>query len=624
MGAALSGYWELLARYLRAQLGAVAVLAALVVGNVGLQLLSPQILRYFVDTATAGGALQTLTAAAGIYLGAAVTQQLVSIGVSYAGETVAWRATNALRADLALHCLRLDPQFHQRHPPGEMIERIDSDVTALSNFFSQFLILLVANTLFLVGMLVLIAREQWVIGVALTAFAAAMFFLMSRMQARLVPYLKAMSQAAAELFGFLEERLAGIEDLQSRGAGPYALRLYHLFTQRRFDRVVATQTSMPNVVLSFVQAAFVGGNVIALALGATFYARGMMTLGTVFMIYQYFNPLSMALWVIVDQLQDFQRATASVQRLRELTRETSGVWEGAEQSVFAGEGRKEWKRLPEGPLGVQFEGVTFAYPDAAPSARPGTLRSPGPLADFAGSARARQGSALDPVLQDLSFRVDSGRTLGLLGRTGSGKTTIGRLLVRAYDVGQGSVRLGGVDVRSADLRDVRRRVGVVTQEVQLLNASVRDNLTLFDDTVEDTRLLAVVERLGLDEWFARLPAGLDTRLAAGGADLSAGEAQLLAFARVFLRDPGLVILDEASSRLDPATEARVEHAVGELLRGRTAVVIAHRLATVQRVDDVLILDGGRVIELGERAALTADSGSRLSGLLRTGLETVLA
>src|SRR5688572_10740582 len=184
VGATLRGYWELLARYLRAQLGAVAVLAALVVGNVGLQLLSPQILRYFVDTATAGGALQTLTAAAGMYFAAALAQQLVSIGVAYAGETVAWRATNALRADLTLHCLRLDPQFHQQHPPGELIERLDGDVNALANFFSHFLLLLVANALFLAGMLALIAREQWTIGLALTAFTVAMFTLMARMQAR--------------------------------------------------------------------------------------------------------------------------------------------------------------------------------------------------------------------------------------------------------------------------------------------------------------------------------------------------------------------------------------------------------------------------------------------------------
>lgn len=615
VGATLRGYWELLARYLRAQLGAVAVLGALVVGNVGLQLLSPQILRYFVDAATGGGVrgvgesgievLQTLTAAAGLYFGAAMAQQLVAIGVAYAGERVAWRATNALRGDLTLHCLRLDPQFHQDHPPGQMIERIDGDVNALSNFFSQFLLLLVANALFLAGMLVLIARESWAIGLTLTLFTGTMFALMSRPQTRVVPYLKAMSQAAAELFGFLEERLAGIEDLQSRGAGAYALRLYHRHARARFERTLAYMTSPPNVVLSFVQAVFVGGNVIALGMSGTLFASGALSLGTVFMIYQYANTLGQPIRVLADQLQDFQKATAGIQRLVELTRLRSGVWEGARQSVFVGESAEERLVVPQGPLGVEFEGVTFTYPRGAP-----------PPKGFSGAS--------PQVLSDVSFSIDAGRVLGVLGRTGSGKTTIGRLLARLYDPREGVVRLGGVNLREADLRDVRRKVGVVTQEVQLLNAPVRDNLTLFDDSVPDGRLLEVVERLGLDDWYRRLPRGLDTRLAAGGGDLSAGEAQLLAFARVFLRDPGLVLLDEASSRLDPVSEVRVERAVGELLRGRTAVVIAHRLATVERVDDVLIISDGRVEEHGTRASLTADGGSRLSTLLRTGMEGVLA
>lgn len=396
VGTTLSGYWELLARYLRAQTGAVAVLAVLVVANAGLQLLSPQILRYFVDTATTGGTLQTLTVAAAIYFGAAVAQQLVSVGVAYAGETVAWRATNALRADLALHCLRLDPQFHQQHPPGEMIERIDGDVNALANFFSQFLLLLVANALFLVGMLVLIGREQWVIGAVLAAFTTAMFALLSWMQVRIVPYLKALSQATAVLFGFLEERLAGIEDLQARGAGTYALRLYHQYVRTRFERAQRYQLSTPNLLLSFAQVAFVGGNVIALGLAATSFAAGAMTLGTVFMIYQYANTLAQPIRSLVSQLQDFQTATASIQRLVELTQLRSEVWGGG-QSVFVPQQGSAHRLLPDGPLSVDLEGVTFAYPGGG------------------------------DVLHGLSFAVAPGRVLGLLGRTGSGKTTIGRL-----------------------------------------------------------------------------------------------------------------------------------------------------------------------------------------------------
>jgi ATP-binding cassette subfamily B protein len=230
----------------------------------------------------------------------------------------------------------------------------------------------------------------------------------------------------------------------------------------------------------------------------------------------------------------------------------------------------------------------------------------------------------EPVLQEVSFTIEPGRVLGLLGRTGSGKTTIARLLLRLYDAEQGEIALSGIAPQRATLREVRQRVGMVTQNVELFRASVRDNLTLFSPSISDAQLYRVLDDLGLSEWLASLPDGLDTELAAGGADLSAGQAQLLAFARVFMGDPGLVILDEASSRLDPATERLIERSVDKLLEGRTAIVIAHRLATVQRADEILILDQGHVIEHGPRAALAGDPGSHFARLLRTGLEEVLA
>ena len=165
---------------------------------------------------------------------------------------------------------------------------------------------------------------------------------------------------------------------------------------------------------------------------------------------------------------------------------------------------------------------------------------------------------------------------------------------------------------------------MVTQEVQLFRATVRENMTFFDESIDDAHLGEVLDDLGLGGWAAALPDGLDTMLESGGAGLSAGQAQLLALARIFLRDPGLVILDEASSRLDPATEVLNERAVDRLLEARTGVIIAHRLATVERADDILILDGGRIAEFGERATLAADPNSRLSRLLEAGMEEVLA
>jgi ATP-binding cassette subfamily B protein len=250
-------------------------------------------------------------------------------------------------------------------------------------------------------------------------------------------------------------------------------------------------------------------------------------------------------------------------------------------------------KLAPGPAAVAFESVSFAY------------------------------NGDGAVLTDLSFDIGAGEVLGLLGRTGSGKSTLARLVFRLYDPSAGRITLNGVDLRAARTRDLRRRVALVTQEVQLFRASIRDNLTFFDRSIRDERILDTLTELELGEWFGRLPDGLGTILETGSRSLSAGEAQLLAFARVFLRDPGLVILDEASSRLDPATEARLERAVDRLLKNRTAIIIAHRLGTVQRARQILILERGRVAEYGDRQRLAADPNSRFTQLLQTGLEEVL-
>ena len=315
------------------------------------------------------------------------------------------------------------------------------------------------------------------------------------------------------------------------------------------------------------------------ALGDWLYHSGNLSLGTVYLLFHYLGLLNAPLWRIVNEVQELQRAGGSIGRIQTLFQQQSPIRDGPGCN------------FPSGPLAVHFENVTFQY-----------------------------GENSELILQQFNLKLQPGQTLGLLGRTGSGKTTVTRLLLRFYDPTAGTIRLGGQTVRQAGVADLRRHIGLVTQEVQLFQASVRDNLTFFDARVTDEQLTAVIHQLGLDDWFARLPDGLDTILAAGGGGLSAGEAQLLAFVRVFLQDPGLIILDEASSRLDPATERLVDRAVQSLLHNRTGIIIAHRLETVQRVDEIMILAHGRILEHGPRGQLAADRNSHFFKLLQTGLE----
>lgn len=587
MNRPLHQYWLFLVRYLHPLRRRALLLTLLIFATIGLQLVNPQIIRYFIDSAQAAGTqqgqTQNLVGAAVIFLLAALLLQGVTVVATYVGEDIGWRATNQLRADLALHCLRLDLGFHHDHTAGEMIERLDGDIMDIAVFFAQFVVRVVGNLLLLVGVVLVLLWVDWRLSAVLavyTVFALVSFYYMRR---KAIPYWEAARQAAADLFGFLEEQLAGTEDLRASGAGAYVLRRLFQLSKIRLDK----QMKGANMDILFVAmwfALYTLGQVVAFTSGYLLFQQGLVTVGTVYLIVYYTDRVLQPLNEITNQFQNVQKAIAGINRVEALHAETSKIRD---------EGTT---RLPAGPLAVHFADVNFAY-----------------VTD-------------EPVLHHVTFDLPKGRVLGLLGRTGSGKTTMTRLLYRLYDPTSGTITLGGdteVDIRTTSLDLLRSRIGLITQEVQLFRATVRDNLTFFNPAIADEEILAVIDTLGLHAWFQRLPAGLDTELGPEGSSLSAGEAQLLAFTRVFLRDPGLVILDEASSRLDPATEALIERAVDRLLEKRTGIIIAHRLATVQRADDILILHNGQLQEYGPRLQLLADPTSRFAQLLRVGLEEVL-
>jgi ABC-type multidrug transport system fused ATPase/permease subunit len=620
MNLPLTQYRSLLGVYLRPQRVRVALLAALLFGGIALQLVNPQIIRFFIDTTQAGGPQTVLLAAAALFLGVALVQRIITIATTYVGQNVGWQATNSLRADLALHCLRLDMQFHQRRTPGELIERIDGDVTALANFFSHFVVQVLGNLLLILGILLLLFREDWRVGVGLTIYALLTLSALLALQRLAVARWAGLSQAEAEQASFLEERLSGTEDIRANGAEPYILRrLYQLMRMRlRRARAAFLLGELNSGVTRLLYAI---GYSVGLAIGVYLFSQNRITIGTVYLIVTYIGTLSKPLEALKHEIGDLQKATAGIGRIEELFAVDPNI--------------REMPRtvIPDGPLSVDFDNASFGYAEAVVSSPLSVAGS-----DHDSPADGNQlptvgaGSTTDDgrrttdsrVLHDITFRLEPGKVLGVLGRTGSGKTTLTRLLFRLYDPLVGTVRLGDVDIRDVSLQNLRGRVGIVTQDVQLFQASVRNNLTLFDQRVSDEAILSTLRDIGLWDWYQSLPDGLDTQLGAGGSGLSAGQAQLLAFTRVFLKDPGLVILDEASSRLDPATERLLERAIDRLFQNRTGIVIAHRLGTVQRADDILILDNGHIAEHGPRAALAANPESRFAHLLRTGLEEVLA
>jgi ATP-binding cassette subfamily B protein len=626
-------YWNLLVSYLKPQWLVVLLLAVLILSNIGLQLVNPQIMRKFVDATQVGGETDVLWQSALLFMGVALAQQIVSVIATYISENVGWTATNALRADLAEHCLYLDMSFHNARTPGEMIERIDGDINALSNFFSQFVIQVFGNGLLLVGVLVLLFREDWRVGAALCSFALVALVALWRTRNLASPHWKAEREASAEQYGFLEERLAGTEDIRSSGAKPYVMRRFYTL-MRQLKAKTLKAWLMMNIMVNLMEVLFAVSNAVAFAIGIYLFSQGTITIGAVYIIFHYSNMLMRPINRITRQMQNLQQAGASITRSRELL---------DKKTKLVQSGGSTGKQIALGALAVAFDNVSFGYDDAettqtneqqsAPAAREATsqtskLPAPQEKETADGETAAKGAGAKEMVLKDISFGLKPGTILGLLGRTGSGKTTLTRLIFRLYDPDEGTICLGrngnAINIRDVPLLNLRQRVGIVTQNIQLFHATVRDNLTFFDDTIPDAKIEKVIEDLGLGEWFASLPDGLDTELESGGGGLSAGEQQLLAFTRIFLKDPGLVILDEASSRLDPATEHLIEQAVDRLVQNRTAIIVAHRLGTVQRADEIIILEKGHVLEYGSRLELAGDTRSRFYSLLQTGMEEVLA
>jgi len=582
-------YGSILFQYLRPQTPRVALLAVLLLSAIFLKVANPQIIRYFLDAATtvnrtAPGSEATaanLIGAAAAFLFFAFLIQGFSIAATYVGENVGWRATNALRRDLMLYSLQLDMTFHNEKTPGDMIERIDSDVLDMAIFFSQFIIRVLGNILLLAGILFALYAEDWRIGLAMTIYAVFALFCFNKLRGVAVPYWKAARDASSDLFGFLEEQLSGTEDIKASGGVPYVMRNLYRFGRVRLQRERKAGAMNTYLIQTWI-ALYYAGRFIALIAGFLLFASGFLTLGTAFLLIYYTDAIFRPLREITNEIQNLQKAGGSIGRIDELYRTENKIKDAGTQ------------RLPTGALEVAFEHVTFGY------------------------------NKTENILTDLDFTLAPGKVLGLLGRTGSGKTTITRLLFRLYEITQGAVRLNGVDIRAVPVAELQTHIGMVTQEVQLFRASVRDNLTFFDRTIADEKILATIHDLELGDWFDGLPDGLDSILEGGAKGLSAGEAQLLAFARVFLKDPGLVIMDEASSRLDPATEQKIERAIDKLLQGRSGIIVAHRLGTVQRADEIMILENGVIGEHGNYAQLVADPDSRFASLLRTGLEEVTA
>ncbi len=465
----------LLRRYMRSQRLPLLLLAVLVFSSIGLQLLNPQVIRYFLDTAESGGSERALVLAAILFISFALFQQLIDLAANFVNLKVSWSATNRLRSDLVLHCLKLDMPFHKDHTPGEMIERIDGDVNQLGNYFSQFTIRILGNALLIAGILVMLFREDVRIGVGLLAYTLFTLFALGLIQKPATRRWEAVRQASAEQYGYTEERISGSEEIRACGAEAHALNRLHYFMREYLEKARAAFV-VSSLSYSLTHLIFVIGYAAALAMGVYLYIDGEVSIGSAYLITYYITMLSDPLQGLRAQAQDLQYASASVRRVEELF-----SWKATAQEP----GAETAQDLPAGPLGLALQDVSFHYEEN------------------------------QEVLKDVSFSLAPGRILGILGRTGSGKSTLTSLLFRLYDPSGGSIRIGGVEINQVRLSGLRQRIGLVTQDVQLFEASVQENLTFFNSNIPSERIEQALKSLNIWGWLQSLPQGLETRLAAG-------------------------------------------------------------------------------------------------------------
>lgn len=569
-----SSRWRALGELLRPDTWRWVGLGALVAAASALTIAGPLIIRRLIDEATAGATSAQIARLAGIFLGVAVLTQLVSVLVAWLATVSAWRTTNALRLRMTRHVLDLDHEFHRTHTPGELIQRVDGDVTSVSDFLGR-VVTRAAGAVFLVGgMIVVLTVLDWRLGLGMVVYVAVALAIVVRSRHRAVEESSDEMGALGRLYGGIEERLTATEDLRANGAADHVAWRFIGDSEGALTTAIRRERAFL-IMWWLVQGAVAAGWVLALVLGAVLVNAGTITLGTAFLLFQYVLLVARPLEEVVHELETVQKANGAMVRVLDLL---------AMRPTILDHGTA---RPPAGPLSITLDGVCFDYGDDR------------------------------PVLHDVDLHIGAGRSVGVVGRTGSGKTTFSRLVLRLVEPTAGTVALGATPIGDIALGELRRRVALVPQEVELFAGTVRDNVTLFDDGPTDADVVDALRRVGLD---VLADAGVDRELGAAGLGLSAGESQLLALARVWLSDPDVVVLDEATARVDPETERRLEAAVVELMKGRTTLVIAHRLSTLRSVDEIVVFDHGRVVEQGNRLDLVGDDDSRFARLLTISLE----
>jgi ATP-binding cassette, subfamily B, bacterial len=547
----------------------VCALGVLIIGVLA-TLAGPLLVQYFVDRATAGGGQRTLLLVALAYLVVALVGGSARVASGYLGVQSGWRIADSLRIKLLRRAAVDSPILEvESRPVGEVLEKVEGNADIVGRSIAESGFRLLGNMAIALGTLAVMAVEVPAAGVGISALMLAVCVALTRLGRVAVRRWQVAREQQAELFGFIGDSLAARDDLLPLGESAWA-------TERARDDLAALYRTEGR--------AYIGGRAfwpltqlfVALAFGLGFgfglqrLIQGSISIGTLTAIYLYVDLLQKPLEEVSSQAGQMQQMMAVLAMAARLLRPDTADRPGEPPPPS----------LPEGPLAVTFDCVTFGYGDV-------------------------------PVLRDVSFRVGAGRSLGIVGRTGAGKSTIINLLCGLSVPDRGRVLIGGIDASRLAPAEFARRVTVMSQRAHVFSASVRENVTLFDDDIPEARVWEVLDRLNAAGWVRDLPQGIETQVGAGGRTLSEGELQLLAGARALIRPYSLLIVDEGTSRLDPETERSWARLLDTVMRHRTVIVVGHRQGALRGVGETMLMDEGRVVAvMSGPAAAAARQGRR--------------
>jgi len=556
---------------------------------------APDKSQSFLDSFLSSRPMVGIAQIALMYVGALAASFVLEYTQTYLMLWTGQKVMFDLRSQIFRHLQHMHVAFFDKNPVGRLVTRVTSDVDALNDMFTTGVVAIFEDIFVLLGIIVIMLKMKWWLALITFAVLPGIFWATMVFRRAVRDSYRRIRVAIARINAYLQEHVSGIVVLQLFNREERAYQKFEKVNAQHMDAykdaIMAHAIYYPVVeILSTIAIALV------FWFGGLRVIGGTVTIGVMmaFMLYaqRFFRPIQ----DLSDKYNILQAAMASSERVFKLLDTPVDIVSPAHPVKAEGRGR------------IEFEHVWFAYRKLQPESADGDHSSISGNGVHAPANVNPDGSDYDWVLRDVSFVIEPGETIAIVGHTGAGKTTIISLLMRFYDIQHGIIKIDGVDIRHLDLKDLRRRFGVVLQDPFLFSGTIDNNIRLGSDWISDERVESAAESVNVADFIRTLPQGFEEPVRERGSTLSTGQKQLISFARALAHDPEILVLDEATSSVDTETELRVRDALTHMVEGRTSVIIAHRLSTIQRADKIIVMHKGHVREIGNHQELLAHRG----------------